>query len=69
MSGAAEKVIDEALRLSEQDRAFVAEQLLLSLARPDSAIEQIWAEEAEVRLDAYSRGELRAASLQEVFSK
>ncbi len=69
MSGAAKKIIDEALALSEEDRALVAEQLLLSLSRPDSALDQVWADEAEARLDAHRRGELRTVSLREVFAK
>jgi len=60
MSVTAKKVIDEALGLSAQERVLVVEQLLISL---------LWAQEAEARLDAYHRGELKALSLQEVLAK
>lgn len=69
MSGEARKIIDEALGLPEQERAYVAEQLLLSLARPGASLDRVWGNEAEARLDAYRRGELRVFSLQEVFAK
>jgi hypothetical protein len=69
MSVSAKQIIDQALELSEQDRAFVAEQLLLSLSAPDPAIDKGWVLEAEARLDAYRRGELQAVSLREVFAK
>jgi hypothetical protein len=60
---------DEALALSEEDRAFVAEQLLLSLSKSESALDLVWADEAEARLDAHRRGEFRTVSFREVFAK
>jgi putative addiction module component (TIGR02574 family) len=69
MSPSTKKIIDEALALSEQDRALVAEQLLLSLAGSDFALDQLWAKEAEARIDAYKKGDLKTVSLQEVFAK
>lgn len=69
MSVSPQKIIDEALELSAQDRAKVAEKLLLSLSTPDLALDKLWATEAEARVDAYQRGELKAVSLREVFAK
>lgn len=69
MSNSAKVIIDQALELSAQERAIVAEQILLSLDRPDPALDQIWADEAEARIDAYERGEIKASSIQEVLGK
>ncbi|HTR00657.1 MAG TPA: addiction module protein [Candidatus Acidoferrum sp.] len=69
MSVTAKKVIDEALGLSAQERVLVVEQLLISLATPNPELDKLWAQEAEARLDAYHRGELKALSLQEVLAK
>ena len=38
-------------------------------AKPDSSLETQWAKEAEERLAAYRRGEIRAIPLAEVVSK
>ncbi len=62
-------IIDQAMALSAQERAVVVEQLLLSLDAPDPSLDRIWADEAEARLDAYERGELKAVSVQDVMAK
>ncbi|HEX5677805.1 MAG TPA: addiction module protein [Alcanivorax sp.] len=63
------EIIDQAMALSAQERAVVVEQLLLSLDAPDPSLDRIWADEAEARLDAYERGELKAVSVQDVMAK
>jgi len=69
MGDTVKSVINQALGLSSLERALVAEQLLLSLDRPDSEIDELWAKEAEARIDALNRGELRKVSADEVFGK
>jgi hypothetical protein len=69
MSDSAKVIIDQALGLSAQERAIVAEQLLLSLDCPDPALDQIWSNEAEARIDAYEGGEIKATSVQEALNK
>jgi hypothetical protein len=69
MSDLTKAVIEQALELSARERAIVAEQILLSLDCPDPAMDQIWIGEAESRLDAYERGEIKATSIQEVLGK
>jgi len=69
MGAAAEKVLKEALHLSAAERAAVAESLLSSLDQPDLAIDQLWAKEAEARIDAADRGEMETVSAEEVFAK
>lgn len=68
MSELAEKLIQQALGLPADERAEVAERLLSSLEPPLSSIDQLWAQEAEERIDAYERGEIEAIPAEDVFS-
>ena len=56
MSDSAKVLIDQALELLASQRAVVAEQILLSLDKPDAELDAIWASEAESRLSAYKSG-------------
>ena len=69
MSDSVKILIDQALELSAAERAIVAEQILLSLDRPDKEIDAIWATEAEERIDAYEQGAIEAAPVNEVLGK
>ena len=69
MSDAAKVLIDQALELPSAERAIVAEQLLLSLEKPNAEIDSIWAAESEERIDAYEHGTLEYVSASEVFGK
>lgn len=67
MSGSAKVLIDQALELPARERAVVAEQILLSLDKPDTELDAIWASEAESRLSAYKKGQEPAISLADAF--
>jgi putative addiction module component (TIGR02574 family) len=70
MSANAEKVIQEALSLSPQDRAEILERLLATFQEPPGAeLDELWAQEAEDRIDAFDRGELGSVSAEEVFAR
>ena len=62
-------ILTQALDLSAVDRADIAEKLLLSLENPDPAIDKVWAREADVRIEAYNRGEIETVSAKSVFDK
>jgi putative addiction module component (TIGR02574 family) len=64
----AEKVLEEALKLSQANRFLLIDGLLKSLDAPDPAIEAIWAAEAEQRLKAYREGRLEGVPMEEVFA-
>ena len=64
-----EAILEHALLLSPRDRAILAEKLLASLDRPDPAIDALWAEEVENRINAYEAGELKAIPAEEVIKK
>lgn len=68
MSEQAEKLIQQALGLPADERAKVAERLLSSLEPPVSAIDHLWAKEAEDRIEAYDRGEIKAIPAEDVFN-
>jgi putative addiction module component (TIGR02574 family) len=67
MSGKSTPVLEEALLLTPVERAELAERLLTSLdSSSQSEIDRVWAQEAEERLDAYERGEIKVVSATEV---
>ena len=54
----------------EQDRAEVLQRLLAKFEEPpDAELDQLWAQEAEDRPDAFDRGELGSVSGEEVFAR
>lgn len=64
------KVVTDALSLPPRSRARLADKLLESLDQPKQReIDNLWAEEAEDRIDAYEKGEIKVISGKEVFRK
>lgn len=59
----------QARKLSPGERIELVDAILASLDEPDPAIDRLWASEAEDRLAAYRRGEIKAVPLQEVLAK
>ena len=69
MTDAAKRLSDAARNLPPNDRLELVEQLLDSLDASDSAVDRLWATEAEDRLAAYRRGEIEAVPLADVLAK
>ncbi len=70
MSSRGTQVLKEALSLSPAERAEIAERLLSRLDPPSQeGIDALWGKEAEERLDAFDRGEIKAISAKEVFEQ
>ncbi len=70
MSPHANRVLLDALKLSPMERAELIERLLASFPFPDrAAVDERWAIEAEDRLDAFDRGEIKSRPASEVFSR
>ena len=64
------KIESEAMSLSPQERAQLAEHLISSLdLELDPGIEDVWAEEAEVRYKAYLSGSVSSKTAKEVFEQ
>ena len=70
MSANSEQILRDALALPPRERAELVEQLLATFqSPPDPGLDELWAREAESRLDAYDRGELSAVPAEEVFDR
>lgn len=69
MTDAAKNLSTQARKLSPAERLELVDDLLTSLDESDPGIDGLWAKEAEDRLAAYRRGELKAIPLQEVLAK
>jgi putative addiction module component (TIGR02574 family) len=70
MTEQSRRVLAEALELPPIERAALVEELLSSFNFPArQEIDKLWAYEAEDRIDAYERGELKASTVESVFSR
>lgn len=69
MSQTAETLSAQAVQLPPDERLALVEQILDSLDEPDPTLDALWAAEADDRLAAYRRGEIRAVALSEVLAK
>jgi len=65
----AKDILKEAASLGPKEKAELVDYLISSLDMPDKKLDKLWAEEAESRLAAYKRGEIKNISLEEVLSK
>ena len=63
------ELIKEALQLKPKEKANLIEALLKSLDAPDEALDTLWKQECESRIDAYDKGKLKTMSVQEAFAK
>jgi len=68
MSGDGKRILESALTLPPVERAELVEELLSSFDFPARAnVDALWAREAEDRIEAYEKGELKAKPANEVF--
>lgn len=63
------EILEQAMALSPSEKAELVDKLIWALDKPDSGLDKLWAEEAESRLAAYKRGDLKAVSVEEVLAK
>ena len=69
MNPTAETLSAQAVQLPPEERVALVERILHSLDEPDASLDALWAKEADDRLAAYRRGEIRAVALSEVVAK
>ncbi|HVQ39896.1 MAG TPA: addiction module protein [Pyrinomonadaceae bacterium] len=70
MSANSDHILKQALALPLEERAELVEQLLATFQSPaDPHIDELWAGEADDRLHAYDRGELKAVPAEKVFDR
>jgi len=62
------QIIQEALQLNPQEHYIVVESLLQSLDKPDESIDNVWADEAEKRLQKYRDKKVQTIPFEEVFN-
>jgi putative addiction module component (TIGR02574 family) len=65
----ADHILEEALTLSPAEKAQLIDKLISTLDKPDKEIDELWAGEAEDRIDAYDKGKIKAISLEKVLQK
>lgn len=61
--------METAIALSPQEKAELVDQLISTLGCPDKALGSLWEEEAEPKVAAYKRGELKEIAVEKVLSK
>ncbi|MBF0143845.1 MAG: addiction module protein [Magnetococcales bacterium] len=59
----------QARKLSPSARLELVDAILNSLDEPDREMDRLWSQEAEERLAAYRRGEMKAIPLEVVLAK
>jgi putative addiction module component (TIGR02574 family) len=64
-----EQIEAQARRLSDNDRARLAESMLRSLHQSLADVESAWVEEIERRVEAFDRGELPSYPAEDVFDE
>jgi putative addiction module component (TIGR02574 family) len=64
-----DNILREALTLNPSEKAQLIDKLISSLDQSDREIDELWAKEAEDRIDAYNAGKLKAVSLEKVLQK
>lgn len=69
MTEATKTLSQQARKLSTEERIELVDDILTSLDEPNPTNDRLWTKEAEDRLAAYRRGEIKALSLEEVLAK
>lgn len=65
----AQELLEQALKLTPDERFALADQVLHSLDRPDPDIDRVWQEEAERRLAAYRAGKVEGIPAEVIFGE
>ena len=69
MAASTETLLRQALKLPANDRAALIDGLIVSLDKPDPAVDALWLKEAESRMAAYRSGEIDAVDTDQVFDE
>lgn len=69
MNARVEAFIEQARKLSAEERVAALDALQELVAPPDQAWQEAWAAEAESRLDAYRSGEVQGEEFDEVMAR
>jgi putative addiction module component (TIGR02574 family) len=66
---ASKEILKEALNLTPTEKAELIDKLLSSLDEQDKELDDLWAKEAEDRIEAYEQGKIKALSIREILEK
>lgn len=66
MSAEPNEILDRVMELPAVEKVRLIDQLLSSLDQPDEAIDTLWRQEVEDRIQAYQAGKLKSVSLTDV---
>ena len=66
---APKEILKDALNLKPAEKAELIDKLLSSLDKPDRELDELWAKEAESRIDAYEQGKIKSLTIKEVLEK
>lgn len=69
MNTATQAIVEQAAKLSANEKIELIDALLATVDKPDAEIDAMWALEAEHRLSAYQKGEIQALDLNQVLAK
>ncbi len=69
MSQTSEALTAQVAKLPPKERIELVERILDSLDQPDASLDALWVKEADDRLAAYRRGEIKAMALADVIAK
>ena len=61
------ELLEQALTLNVNERTKLIDELFKSIDKPDKEIDQIWVDEADKRLEAYRKGEIKAVPMENIF--
>ncbi len=62
-------IVKQIEQFAPVDRVKIIDAVIRDTIKPDNEIEKIWVREAEVRWDAFVRGDIKPASYTEVIEK
>jgi putative addiction module component (TIGR02574 family) len=58
-----------ALNLTPKEKVELIDKMLSSLDAPDKTLDKLWSQEAEDRITAFEKGEIKALTIKEVLEK
>lgn len=61
------ELLEQALTLNVNERTKLIDELFKSIDKPDEEIDQIWVDEADKRLEAYRKGQIKAVPMENIF--
>ena len=69
MGSSLKQIEEQALGLTAEERAKLAETMLESLNAPIAEVEAAWAQEIAQRVAGYDRGDIQAYAAEDVFAE